>query len=108
MWKGYATESEVSIFVSLHWLTAVRGGAYPWRDRVPTGLQVADEISRHECAKARSLGCKHAELDLARVWQQLTDWVVDHIEPTIEHVHVLLALAKEAREAVGLKTPELP
>jgi len=108
LWKGYSTDSEVSISVSLHWLAAVRVGAYPWTDRVPTGLQVADDVSRHDYSKAASLGWSHAELDLARVWQQLTDWVIEAIEPTVDHVHTLLELTREARTGAGLNAPELP
>jgi len=96
------------MIVSLFWMVAARTGVAPWIDRVPTHLQLADEVSRQETGNAIRNGWVDAGCDLRPMWQLLKKWLKVKLHPTMSHAEELLRTVARIRRKAGLATPELP
>jgi len=108
LWKGHSKDEEASMIVSLFWMVAARTGVAPWIDRVPTHLQLADEVSRQDTEKALESGWVDAKCELAPMWQLLKRWLKAKLHPSMCHAEELLTTTARIRRRAGLATPRLP
>ena len=71
--KGYSSNAEANVLISLFWATAVAKAAEPWFERVPSAANVSDAISRKDFSKAKEMGWTPCEVGLDCLWQLLRE-----------------------------------
>ena len=69
--KGFSANRAANALVGLFWLGAAHLQRNPWFERVTSGDNLSDPISREDIAMARDRGWHPVQIDLAALWPVL-------------------------------------